>query len=217
MYINLINLINWTWLRIVAKRFVLFPKIIVHLNISLFKKKKLESKLRFERTLFSRCGIIRVSDNNWFVRVSTRRNTRSVATYALGSDSKKRKPNVFQHFLRKNSKELMSCNKTVWKQCVWIWLSISFFDQNWVWRNFNLKITDQSYDVEIAFDRAGLVGKKKNWIRIVFRFGTIIGRLRLLFMRIVLYLTLRREIISFRLSNLMWQNFWRRLRFCITS
>lgn len=38
---------------------------------------------------------------------------------------------------------------------------VSFLDQNWVW-NFNLKITDQSYDVEIAFDKVGLVGKKKS-------------------------------------------------------
>lgn len=92
----------------------------------------------------------------------------------------------------------MSCNKTVWKQCVWIWLPISFFDQNWIW-NFNLKITEQSYDVEIAFDRAGLVGKKKNWIRIVFGFGTIIGRLRLLFIvyRSISHIETRNYFVSF--------------------
>lgn len=61
--------------------------------------------------------------------------------------------------------------------------------------------------MEIAFDRVGLVGKKK----IEFELYSDSERLSVDYgyylSCIVLYLTLRREIISFRLSNLMWQNF----------
>lgn len=57
--------------------------------------------------------------------------------------------------------------------------------------------------MEIAFDRVGLVGKKK----IEFELYSDSERLSVDYgyylSCIVLYLTLRREIISFRLSNLI--------------